>query len=72
MGSSSGHIDLIFGNLNPNGGSEFPELFQAFHGCQKPPMSASEKFVTMDIPAFLRPLLRSMEHQQIKPNLSNE
>jgi len=35
-------------------------------------MGASEQFVTMNIPAFLRPLLCSMEHQEVESALCNQ
>ena len=68
----SGHVDLILRSLYPNGGNEFPGLFQGLQRCQKAPMRTGQEGITVEGSAFLSPLVSSMEHQEIASDLSDE
>jgi hypothetical protein len=58
--------------LYPNGGNEFLGLFQGLQRGQKAPMRTVQACITVEVSAFLSPLVSSMEHQEIESELSDE
>ena len=68
----SREITLVLCYLYPNGGNEFPGLFQGLQRCQKAPMRTGQECITVEVSAFLSPLVSSMEHQEIASELSDE
>jgi len=68
----SRQINVVLCYLYPNGGSEFPGLFQGLQRCQKAPMRTGQEGITVEVSAFLSPLVSSMEHQEIASELSDE
>jgi hypothetical protein len=68
----SREIILVLGYLYPNGGNEFPGLFQGLQRCQKAPMRTVQACITVEVSAFLSPLVSSMEPQEIASELSDE
>ena len=63
---------LVLCYLSPNGGNECPGLFQGLQRCQKAPMRTVQEGITVEVSAFLSPLVSSMEHQEIESELSDE
>jgi hypothetical protein len=68
----SREIPVVLCYLYPNGGNEFPGLFQGLQRCQKAPMRTVQECITVEVSAFLSPLVSSMEHQEIASELSDE
>ena len=68
----SRQITLVVCSLYPHGGNEFPGLFQGLQRCQKAPMRTGQECITVEVSAFLSPLVSSMEHQEIASELSDE
>jgi len=68
----SREIPLVLCCLSPNGGNEFPGLFQGPPRCPKAPMRTVQEGITVEVSAFLSPLVSSMEHQEIESELSDE
>ena len=68
----SREITLVLCYLYPNGGNEFLGLFQGLQRCQKAPMRTVQECITVEVSAFLSPLVSSMEHQEIASELSEE
>ena len=68
----SRQMTLVLCYLYPNGGSEFPGLFQGLQRCQKAPMRPGQEGITVEGSAFLSPLVSSMEHQESASELSDE
>ena len=68
----SRQIPLVVCSLYPHGGNEFPGLFQGLQRCQKAPMRTGQEGITVEVSAFLSPLVSSMEHQEIASDLSDE
>ena len=68
----SREITLGVCDLSPKGGNEFPGLFQGLQRCQKAPMRTVQECITVEVSAFLSPLVSSMEHQEIESELSDE
>ena len=68
----SREIPLVLCYLSPNGGNECPGLFQGLQRCQKAPMRTVQEGITVEVSAFLSPLVSSMEHQEIESELSDE
>jgi len=67
----SREITLVLCYLYPNGGNEFPGLFQGLQRCQKAPMRTVQKGITVEVSAFLSPLVSRMEPQEIELELSD-
>jgi len=67
----SREITVVVCYLYPNGGNEFPGLFQGLQRCQKAPMRTGQECITVEVSAFLSPLLSSMEPQEIESELSD-
>jgi hypothetical protein len=67
----SREITLVLCYLYPNGGNEFPGLFQGLQRCQKAPMRTVQDGITLEVSASLSPLVSSMEHQEIASELSD-
>src|SRR5262249_24219087 len=67
----SRQITLVMCYLYPNGGNEFPALFQGLPRCPKAPMRTGQEGITLEVSAFLSPLVSSMEHQEIESELSD-
>jgi hypothetical protein len=57
--------------LYPHGGNEFLGLFQGLQRGQKAPMRTVQAWITVEVSAFLRPLVSRMEHQEIASELSD-
>jgi hypothetical protein len=57
--------------LYPNGGNEFLGLFQGLQRGQKAPMRTVQAWITVEVSAFLRPLVSRMEHQEIASERSD-
>jgi len=57
--------------LYPNGGNAFPGLFQGLQRCQKAPMRTVQEGITVEVSAFLSPLVSRMEPQEIELELSD-
>ena len=68
----SREITVVLCYLYPNGGNEFPGLFQGLQRCQKAPMRTVQECITVEVSAFLSPLVSSMEPQEIASELSDE
>jgi hypothetical protein len=68
----SREITLVLCYLYPNGGNEFPALFQGLLRCPKAPMRTVQKGITLEVSAFLSPLVSSIEPQEIESELSDE
>ena len=68
----SRQLTLVVCSLYPNGGNEFPGLFQGLQRCQKAPMRTGQEGIAVEVSAFLSPLVSSMEHQEIASELSDE
>jgi hypothetical protein len=67
----SREIAVVLCYLYPNGGHEFPGRFQGLQRCQKAPMRTVQECITVEVSAFLSPLVSSMEHQEIESELSD-
>ena len=67
----SREITLVLCYLYPNGGNDFPGLFQGLQRCQKAPMRTVQECITVEVSAFLRPLVSRMEPQEIESELSD-
>ena len=57
--------------LYPHGGNEFLGLFHGLQRCQKAPMRTVQECITVEVSAFLSPLVSSMEPQEIASELSD-
>src|SRR5690242_19375945 len=68
----SRQIHLVLCSLSPHGGNECPGLFQGLQRCQKAPMRTGQEGITLEVSAFLSPLVRSMEHHEVESELSDE
>ena len=68
----SREMTLVLCYLYPHGGNEFPGLFHGFPRCQKAPMRTGQEGITLEVAAFLSPLVSSLEHQEIESELSDE
>ena len=68
----SREITLVLCYLYPHGGNEFPGLFQGLPRCPKAPMRTGQEGITLEVSAFLSPLVSSLEPQEIESELSDE
>src|SRR5262245_9345009 len=68
----SREITLVLCYLYPHGGNELPGLFQGLPRCPKAPMRTGQEGITLEVSAFLSPVVSSMEHQEIESELSDE
>ena len=68
----SRQMTLVLCYLYPNRGNELPGLFQGLPRCPKAPMRTGQEGITVEVSAFLSPLVSSMEHQEIASDLSDE
>ena len=68
----SREIPVVLCYLYPNGGNEFPGLFQGLQRRQKAPMRPVQACITVEVSAFLSPLVSSMEPQEMESELSDE
>ena len=68
----SREIPLVLCYRYLHGGNECPGLFQGLQRGQKAPMRTVQAWITVEVSAFLSPLVSSMEHQEIEPELSEE
>ena len=68
----SREMTLVLCYLYPHGGHEFPGLFQGLPRCPKAPMRTGQEGNTLEVSAFLSPLVSSMEPQEIASELSDE
>ena len=68
----SRQLPLVVCSLYPHGGNAFPGLFQGLPRWQKAPMRPGQEGSTVEVSAFLSPLVSSMEHQEIASELSDE
>ena len=64
-------ITVVVCYLSPKGGNEFPGLFHGLQRCQKAPRRTVQECITVEVSAFLSPLVSSMEHQEIESELSD-
>jgi hypothetical protein len=67
----SREITLVLCDLSPNGGNEFLGLFQGLQRGQKAPTRTVQACIIVEVSAFLSPLVRSMEPQEIESELSD-
>jgi hypothetical protein len=67
----SREITVVLCYLYPNRGNAFPGLFQGLQRCQKAPMRTVQECITVEVSAFLSPLVSSMEPQEIESELSD-
>jgi hypothetical protein len=65
-------IHMVLCYLYPHGGNACPGLFQGLPRCPKAPMRTGQEGITVEVSAFLSPLVSSMEHQEIASELSDE
>ena len=68
----SREIPVVLCYLYPNGGHEFLGLFQGLQRGQKAPMRTVQECITVEVSAFLSPLVSRMEHQESQSELSEE
>jgi hypothetical protein len=65
-------ITVVLCYLYPHGGNAFPGLCQGLQRCQKAPMRTVQEGITVEVSAFLRPLVSRMEPQESESELSEE
>ena len=65
-------IPVVLCYLYPHGGHAFPGLFPGLQQCQKAPMRTVQACITVEVSAFLSPLVSSMEPQESESELSDE
>jgi hypothetical protein len=68
----SREIPLVLCYLSPHGGHACPGLFQGLPRCPKALMRTGQESITLEVFAFLSPLVRSMEHHEIASELSDD
>jgi hypothetical protein len=67
----SREIPVVVCDLYPNGGNAFPGLFHGLQRCQKAPRRTVQACITVEVSAFLSPLVSRMEHQESESELSD-
>jgi hypothetical protein len=68
----SREISLVLCYLYPHGGNACPGLFQGLPRCPKAPIRTGQEGITLEVSAFLSPLVRSLEPHESASELSDE